>query len=256
MAGSITLNLPQTTLNEFVRLAFAMAIGLSYSLQFYVPWTVVWPIIDESLFYSYRPRVPCNKLSILNKLSAENHWALQRVLEQEREGQRRKRLADDGATSLATSCNTRDGEEPDDERNQWTQSNDNSMATTFATSYSMSLSMAHTHQQHQQHQQNQLLLVQQHQKLLGKSMSLSNQLSLGRLAAAGQYGALDGEQRQAGVMKSPVLGRVRNRLEDVMEQSSDEMPEVQWRPPPRSMRGKRKLVRYTVILLTVSLTCK
>jgi amino acid permease len=258
VAGSITLNLPQTTLNELVRLAFAIAIGLSYSLQFYVPWTIVWPLIDEGLFYSYRPRVPRNKLSILDKLSAENHWALQRVLEDERQEKLRQ------ASSAANEPNQPGptGGEPD-EQGLWSQYNDNSMATTFATSYSMSLSSAvHQHQQQlpMAPPSQTRLFIQQQQKPLAKSMSLSGQLSFAKLSGQGcQYGALanlDADKQQTGATTRPALGRLRNRLEDVMEQSSDEMPEVQWRPPPRSMRGKRKLVRYTVILLTVSFTCK
>ncbi|XP_050442267.1 proton-coupled amino acid transporter-like protein CG1139 isoform X2 [Adelges cooleyi] len=50
--GSITLNLPaQDILAQSVRLAMALAIFLSYSLQFYVPMGVIWPAI-KGYFHS------------------------------------------------------------------------------------------------------------------------------------------------------------------------------------------------------------
>lgn len=230
VAGSITLNLPETTLNELVRLAFATAIGLSYSLQFYVPWTILWPFIDETLFYSYRPRTHRDKLDILNKLSAENDWTL---LEEEEDGgggygdedgdrkEERKLLSATGCVSSPES-----GQEADDH---------DSNASTFATSYnSLSVMMKSSRSS---------LATSGHQ--LG---------SYGSLAAGHHHHHQLDSTRLAGAR-----GRKRrNRLEDVMEQDLDEerLPEVQWRPPPRSMRGKRKLVRYSVILLMVAFTCK
>lgn len=77
-----------------------------------------------------------------------------------------------------------------------------------------------------------------------------------QVVAGGQRLIVGSHQQQ------PTLRRLRNRMGDVMEHEltgdsmDDCMPEVQWRPPPRSMRGKRKLVRYTVILVSVSFTCK
>lgn len=217
VAASITLNLPETTLNELVRLCFAIAIGLSYSLQFYVPWTIVWPLIDESLFYSYRPRVARDKLEILNKLSAENHWALDEALQSERDDAKSEQDADEA------------GHHAEDDLHL---DLNNSNASTFATSYSMSLAAAANHHRRQ------------------PNGSASNSLSIS------QYGTL-ASAATTGTSPAKLINRrrLRNRLEDVME-DEDEMPQVHWRPPPRSMRGKRKLVRYTVILLTVSFTCK
>lgn len=206
VASSITLNLPETTLNELVRLTFAIAVGLSYSLQFYVPWTIVWPLIDESLFYSYRPRVARDKLDILNRLSEANQWAWRDAC-----SARAARHAHGGGVEM------RAGDEHA------------STASTLATSYSGSLA----------------------------GSAKARRLAAGWPGApVGQYGAIQAQQGEGERARKP-----RNRLEDVMEQDSlagsePGVPEVEWRPPPRSMRGKRKLVRYTVILLTVSFTCK
>lgn len=41
--GSITLNLPFEPLYEICRLMFALAIFLSYAIQFYVPINIIWP---------------------------------------------------------------------------------------------------------------------------------------------------------------------------------------------------------------------
>jgi len=209
--ASITLNLPETKLNELVRLIFALAIGLSYSLQFYVPWTIMWPHIDESLFYSYRPREPRDKLDILNKLSAENEWALEQ------------------SAARSSSQRHQQEEEEADNGEQEQQLDYNSTASTFATSYSVSTC------------------------LVGQPAKLRRQA-----AASCQYGSMSIGERDSLRLGPAGKQRRRNRLEDVAEQETDEdcMPEVEWRPPPRSMRGKRKLVRYTVILLTVSFTCK
>lgn len=45
--GSITLNLPFTPLNETVKLMFAVALFLTFPLQFYVPMNILWPIITD-----------------------------------------------------------------------------------------------------------------------------------------------------------------------------------------------------------------
>ena len=43
--GSITLNLPPEPLYETCRLMFAVAILLSYAIQFYVPFNIIWPLV-------------------------------------------------------------------------------------------------------------------------------------------------------------------------------------------------------------------
>lgn len=45
--GSITLNLPQTILGNIVCLSYALAIFLSYPIQFYVPIQVMWPTLKH-----------------------------------------------------------------------------------------------------------------------------------------------------------------------------------------------------------------
>ncbi|XP_072938749.1 proton-coupled amino acid transporter-like protein pathetic [Epargyreus clarus] len=47
--GSITLNLPKDLLAQSVRAVMAMAIFLSYGLQFYVPMNIVWPYVKSKL---------------------------------------------------------------------------------------------------------------------------------------------------------------------------------------------------------------
>lgn len=293
--GSITLNLPETTLNELVRFIFAVAIGLSYSLQFYVPWTIMWPHIDESLFYSYRPRENRDKLDILNKLSAENEWAID----------------NDGSTkttnSMAAAGNAgHDQSKPErpptvaqlaaddtelkreheesgivksaghhqrqvDSRYQL---DNNSTASTFATSYAMSTCCIQPFPagaaaaQRQQEQQQSSLVAGNNRRMRQLQLNLSSSTTIninhqyGSISiVSGSGGDGDGTPAAAAAAtgKQPLQQprRRRNRLEDVMEHEEDDsMPEVQWRPPPRSMRGKRKLVRYTVILVFVSFTCK
>ncbi|CAG2122159.1 unnamed protein product, partial [Medioppia subpectinata] len=44
--GSITLNLPAEPLYETCRLMFALAIFLSYAIQFYVPFNIIWPSVQ------------------------------------------------------------------------------------------------------------------------------------------------------------------------------------------------------------------
>jgi proton-coupled amino acid transporter len=46
VAGSITLNLPAEPLYETCRLMFATAIFLSYAIQFYVPFNMIWPWVQ------------------------------------------------------------------------------------------------------------------------------------------------------------------------------------------------------------------
>ncbi|KAE8746521.1 hypothetical protein FOCC_FOCC006755 [Frankliniella occidentalis] len=50
VAGSITLNLPSgDLLAQSVRVMMGLAIFLSYGLQFYVPFNIVWPLIKNQL---------------------------------------------------------------------------------------------------------------------------------------------------------------------------------------------------------------
>lgn len=255
--GSITLNLPQTTLNELVRLVFAIAIGLSYSLQFYVPWTIIWPQIDEALFYSYRPRVQRDKLQILSKLSAENQWALEDSYWQQSHqtsckqddslSQRHRHQVEE--TTIGGELQPRRPAAAASPQVAAGQIDGHSNASTFATSYSVSTCLQSTGRSRRllqasgqsQQQQQQL----QYGSLLQPAGAASGRSLAARQSSIGGGGGFGGRQ-------------LRNRLADVSEQESADcsMPEVQWRPPPRSMRGKRKLVRYTVILLSVSFTCK
>lgn len=48
VAGSITLNLPPSILNECIRAMYVIAIFLSYSLQMYVPFGIIWPLITST----------------------------------------------------------------------------------------------------------------------------------------------------------------------------------------------------------------
>lgn len=41
--GSITLNMPNEGVYQYIKILFAIAIFLSYSIQFYVPFQIVWP---------------------------------------------------------------------------------------------------------------------------------------------------------------------------------------------------------------------
>jgi len=41
--GSITLNLPAVTIYESIKLVFAVAIFLTYPIQYYVPYNILWP---------------------------------------------------------------------------------------------------------------------------------------------------------------------------------------------------------------------
>ncbi|XP_075229617.1 neutral amino acid uniporter 4-like isoform X2 [Lycorma delicatula] len=60
--GSLTLNLPQKEIfSEVVQLVISFGILLSYTLQFYVPVTIVWPIITEKYGPFKRP-ILCEKL--------------------------------------------------------------------------------------------------------------------------------------------------------------------------------------------------
>lgn len=47
--GSITLNLPHDLLAQSVKLTMALAIFLSYGLQFYVPLGIIWPPLKNRL---------------------------------------------------------------------------------------------------------------------------------------------------------------------------------------------------------------
>lgn len=269
--GSITFNLPETTLYDLVRLMFAFAIGLSYSLQFYVPWTIMWPYIDEGLFYSYRPREQRDKLDILNKLSADNEWAL---LSGSGSIQEEQRLEDSMGSKQVPGEPEREEEEDGGKLHALDY---NSTASTFATSYTMSSYLQPSfrfanlaglqHQQQQQQQRTTRLLAetssllppvgstQQSPVHYGSSAEPASQLQHQQAAVnrAGQLNIVRGQKR-------------RNRYADVMQaeqgcnydddDDDEQLPDVQWRPPPKSMRGLRKLVRYTVIFLTVSFTCK
>lgn len=62
VAGSITLNLTPSVLNECIRSMFAMAIFLSYPLQMYVPVGLLWPWIVST--FGLNPDAP--RTMILN----------------------------------------------------------------------------------------------------------------------------------------------------------------------------------------------
>lgn len=54
--GSITLNLPTSPMNETVKLMFALAIFLTFALQFYVPINILWPAITKRFQLDTRVR--------------------------------------------------------------------------------------------------------------------------------------------------------------------------------------------------------
>ncbi|KAG9508748.1 Proton-coupled amino acid transporter 1 [Fragariocoptes setiger] len=301
VSGSITMDLPQTTLNEFVRLMFALAIGLSYSLQFYVPWTIVWPWIDETLFYSYRPRAPRDILDLKTKISRINEYERSSSggdtspLEQrdrDREDRRSSRCnrhrrgrngvnavgednAANGCANDDSSSNNSgvDGGSQDDERDDF-DDGARSNASTLATSYMMSSSVA------PKYPMKSLLPAASVATTVGALSTLPEVSTPGKSSA--QFASftpsatpIDGRHPQStdidnnsdshnnlyseATKSSPKNYQTllkRNRLDDLMDESQEgqDLPNVQWRPPPSSMRGQRKLVRYTVILISVSLT--
>lgn len=291
--GSITLNLPETTLNELVRLIFAIAIGLSYALQFYVPWAIVWPLIDESLFYSYRPRVARDKLNILNKLSADNEWLISggdlscayesSTCERATKGVGSSpRLQHRQTTATTAADNNNENNDTTNYEND-TDADLFSNASTLATSYSMSVCNPLAGSRSLQSSTTMSSFVAQPAGTAAAAASATpsagNKLihpttTLEPLVEA--VGLSDKAAQQARHSSSQATGasclkqlhqaapkRRRNRLDDVAQRRADspqsdepDLPEVQWRPPPRSMRGKRKLVRYTVIIVAVALTCK
>ncbi|CAF4883088.1 unnamed protein product [Rotaria sp. Silwood1] len=55
--GAISLNLPNDNkLYQFTKIMYAIAIFLTYNLQFYVPFTLLWPRISRKILYKYNPR--------------------------------------------------------------------------------------------------------------------------------------------------------------------------------------------------------
>ncbi|CAF1101490.1 unnamed protein product [Rotaria sordida] len=55
--GAITLNLPiNNKLYQFTKIMYAIAIFLTYNLQFYVPFTLLWPRISRKIVYKYNNR--------------------------------------------------------------------------------------------------------------------------------------------------------------------------------------------------------
>ncbi|RWS13068.1 proton-coupled amino acid transporter 1-like isoform X1, partial [Dinothrombium tinctorium] len=46
---TVTLDLPDTTMNRMVQLMFALSIFLSYALQLYVPVNIIWPYLCEKM---------------------------------------------------------------------------------------------------------------------------------------------------------------------------------------------------------------
>lgn len=252
--GSITLNLPDSTLNDVVRLIFALAIGLSYSLQFYVPWTIIWPHIDETLFYSYRPRVARDKLQILDELSAENEWVIDgdslAAINNTAKPRRVNETDDPGSKQVIVG-----GKQLDDSMGANQLDNQNSTNSTLGTSYSVSVATSitgginiTTTTTTTTSAAGVLAMAS------GSGGGIKRRLTPNTSIATSQYGTTTLDLQQAQHQR-----KLRNRLADVAERTEDEeesIPEVQWRPPPRSMRGKRKLVRYTVILVSVSFTCE
>lgn len=59
--GSITLNLPAEPLYETCRLMFAIAIYLSYAIQFYVPFNIIWPWFQQK----YRLKSEAQRTNII-----------------------------------------------------------------------------------------------------------------------------------------------------------------------------------------------
>ncbi|CAF3334838.1 unnamed protein product [Rotaria socialis] len=52
--GSITLNLPKDNkLYQFTKIMYAVAIFLTYNLQFYVPFSLLWPRLCRRILYKY-----------------------------------------------------------------------------------------------------------------------------------------------------------------------------------------------------------
>lgn len=52
--GSVTLNLPDTEIPaQVVKALYAVAIMFSYGLQYYVPTSIVWPVIEQKIAKSY-----------------------------------------------------------------------------------------------------------------------------------------------------------------------------------------------------------
>ncbi|CAF4028887.1 unnamed protein product, partial [Rotaria sp. Silwood1] len=43
-------------LYQFTKIMYAIAIFLTYNLQFYVPFTLLWPRISRKILYKYNPR--------------------------------------------------------------------------------------------------------------------------------------------------------------------------------------------------------
>lgn len=290
--GSITINLPKTTLNEFVRLMFAMAIGLSYGLQFYVPWTIMWPYIDERLFYAYRPRAARDKLDLMSKIREIN---LTESMAKMNKQQQQQRHNNDNDSNNNDDNNNNNKSRQQQQQLAPTTANDqgndlltsywrkrhnmdnfqNSFGATMATSYTMSTN--YTTMAQQQQQQQQQLVTNNNQQVTTTSSSAPLADYFGTRYKSFDLRTTDGEpQMPAKDMANVGIGSpvsivspggvgsghkvARNRFEDVIGNDSTSsgrsMPDVKWRPPPRSMRGKRKLVRYTVILLFVALTCK
>ena len=306
--GSITLNLPKTTLNEFVRLMFAMAIGLSYGLQFYVPWSIMWPYIDERLFYAYRPREARDKLDLVGKIkeinltesmaqatklnnssssssgtSKQQHQSGQQPHPQSQQqvgGNKsrhqvvNKMRQDANGSQLLSNSTTGDtsGRGSDLLTSYWRKrpldnNLQNSFGATMATSYTMSTNYTAAMLDKQQQQQTLPTVSKQVSSAaplasyFGSTNYRSFDLPAGQTVGQRQTHQLDHHQDQGEGNNNKVGHKVaRNRFEDVVgnesTSSTRSLPDVKWRPPPRSMRGKRKLVRYTVILLFVALTCK
>lgn len=56
--GSITLNLPtDSKLYQFTKLMYAIAVFLTYNLQFYVPYTLLWPRLCRRILFKYDEEV-------------------------------------------------------------------------------------------------------------------------------------------------------------------------------------------------------
>ncbi|CAF1566791.1 unnamed protein product [Adineta ricciae] len=52
--GSITLNLPNDQiLYQFTKIMYAIAVFLTYNLQFYVPFSLLWPRLSRKVLYKY-----------------------------------------------------------------------------------------------------------------------------------------------------------------------------------------------------------
>lgn len=62
--GSITLNLPAEPLYETCRLMFAVAIFLSYAIQFYVPFNIIWPYVQ----FRFRLKADVRRTNIIELL--------------------------------------------------------------------------------------------------------------------------------------------------------------------------------------------